>query len=520
MDQCEHAVLFPDYQDIKEVEPHFIITPDEEIVFSANCNGRFKLIEYDNDSIEELNIDYDYIINPVLIQDEVAGLWDQNSNEKYRFTSSKIDAFLNSQPIRSALSSPNGNFLLYIPKNRNDLHLLDPDSMDDVFISRSVAKTNHICFDKLESYFVFPQNNKVFQYDITEKRLREIITGLGDKKLNLFTIDDELYFVNNDTSEFYNIYKCDLKDSVQKAKLVLSLNHDLRLPKWHGRRLFFIKVVNGEYLLHYRDLENGDIEQLTDKGVVYDYQFYMDKIVFTYSDFSTPKCLRSIDIYTSEIKTLFGSEEELGLGYTYIKKSPERSGAYIFSPPDSVNTKGTVLFIHAGLHSDFSPRWEYMLMGLCLNGYRIISPNYPGSCGYGKSYRSKDLNEALWDLVLWRKHIVEIFGDTPIYCLSVSSGNVLMEYFLLAESDEIEAAVSFIGVPSGREPEYHCPVLYILGENDPTVNFNARKNQLMHSKSQKVMIKSYPDEGHGIRKPSNKKDLIESIVCFLELKRK
>ena len=514
MEQCDQAVFFPDYQDIKEVEPHFIVTPDDKIVFSANCNGKFKLIEYHNGHAFEKDSKHDYVFTPLLINGEIAGLYDHNNDEKYRFTSERIDGFLHSRIISSARSSPKGNYLLYIPKTRNELHMIDLTTLEDVLIASPVSKINHICFDPLEKSFLFAQNDRIFLYNLDKKQKEEIHTGLPGEKANLFTTGDKLYFVNNDTTRFFNIYACNLKDRRQKPGLVLALNHDLRLPKQHGQKLFFLLVDAGEYLLYYLDLKTGTVRQLTKKGVVFDYKFYGDKTVFTYSDFTHPKCMKSIDISSGQINTLFGKKQYSGMSCSYIEPGSDRSGAWVFTPPDSVKMKGTVLYIHHGLHSDFSPRWDNLLMGLCLNGYRVISPNYPGSYGYGKFYKNKGLNEALRDLVSWKKHIIKSFDKNPLFCLSVSSGNVLLEFLLLADSKGIRSAVSFIGVPSGQEPEFNCPVLYILGEHDPVVPFKSRKRQLLQAKKGSITIVSYPDEGHGIRKPVNMTDLIEKIVCY------
>lgn len=386
---CHESVFTPDYENIHETEPHFIITPEKKIIFPANEDGKFKLIEYNKGRIKALNFPFDYVINPMMIGDEIAGLYDRNSDEKYRVTSGRIDKFLHARVIRSARSSPKGNYLLYVPEGQNELHMIDLTAMEDIFISRGVAKTNHICFDPSEKYFVFPQTDRVFLYDLHKKRLREVPTGLNGKKLNLYAVNDLLYFVNNDTSEFYNIYSVGLHGQKNKSEFVLALDRDLRLPKRQGDKLFFLGVDAGEYLLYCKNTKTGKVRQLTKRGVVFDYQFYGQKIGYSYGDFLTPKCLKILDIHTGKKNTVYGGEQDFGMTYSYIDDNRIRSGAWVFSPPDSVKTKGTVLYIHHGLHSDFSPRWENMLMGICLNGYRIITPNYPGSCGYGKSYKTK-----------------------------------------------------------------------------------------------------------------------------------
>ncbi len=156
-------------------------------------------------------------------------------------------------------------------------------------------------------------------------------------------------------------------------------------------------------------------------------------------------------------------------------------------------------------------------MNLCVNGYYILAPNYPMSCGYGKSFTSMTKGDAVRNLIKWKSYILEKYKEQPVFCISASSGNILMEQLLAEDFRGISAVVSLFGIP-GNEYDFKSkvPSLYILGQNDPIVNFYARYAQLNATNGRNdIEIISYPDEGHWFRKKKNMEDAVSKILrCF------
>lgn len=289
------------------------------------------------------------------------------------------------------------------------------------------------------------------------------------------------------------------------------------MPKVKGDFLYYIEIIRSEYLLKRINLKSLETESLTHKGVVYNYDFFNDTLIsFVYSDLNTPKNLFLCNIETGKLVNVSGSSTNHNICASFISDSGSLSCAWLLS--DTLKTmKGIILFIHPGIHSDFSPRWDNLLMDICANGYYILAPNYPMSCGYGKELAGMSVEDAVHDLGAWKKYIRENYKNKPVYCISASSGNILMEQLLDDDFSGINAAVSLFGVPrNGNNPKKKIPVLYILGENDPVINFSSRYNQLAELNSIKyTYIISYPDEGHWFRKKKNLEDAVCRIIKYL-----
>ncbi len=508
------SIVAPSYSEIHEIDSRFIITPMQEIIFSSNQEKGFKLFKYFDETISEVELNYDNIFYPALLLDEVHGLYDNEGDERFRVTKTGTSQILDSEDIKSMMSSPNGNYLLYIVRQENDLYLLNLRTRKNILISDNFKSINAIHFDTSEEFFVYAKNELIYKYNIRDEFTDKIEIRLGGEKLNLYTANNILYFVSHDSSQYYNIYKHNLTNNTSNTELVLSTNKDLRIPKVHNGKLYFIEVINGEYLLKYMDFEEKKITSLTESGVVYNYEFFEDNIICNYSDFYTPRCLLNISLSRkSEPEIIYGSKTNLDLSYHYIKANPSHSDAYIFNPPDSIKIVGNILFIHPGLHGDFSPRWDNTLMGLCLNGYRIFAPNYPGSCGYGKSYYNENIKRAIVDLLNWKNQIRLNNKELPFYILAASSGCILMERMLLKNNSKINAVGSLFGITTKNEVDNTVPCIYVLGQNDPIVDYQKKYNQLNEISKPKKVI-SFTDEGHWIRKPQNMMKMVKEIVAF------
>jgi dipeptidyl aminopeptidase/acylaminoacyl peptidase len=155
-------------------------------------------------------------------------------------------------------------------------------------------------------------------------------------------------------------------------------------------------------------------------------------------------------------------------------------------------------------------------MNVCNNGYIIIAPNYPMSSGFGKSYYNLNFSDALTDINNWKEFISQRYADIPLYYLSSSSGNILMEQSLNQDHKGIYASASLFGVPVNEYPNLPVPVLYILGENDPLIDFNTRhKNlEIAQKLNSDISVISYKGEGHWFRNSGNTRDAVDKLVRY------
>jgi len=226
------------------------------------------------------------------------------------------------------------------------------------------------------------------------------------------------------------------------------------------------------------------------------------------------------NIKSKAAQNISGKSFNLNSTYTFIPYTSNHnkstsgkttlSPAYIFEPQKA---KGTILFFHPGLHSDFSPRWDSILMNLVQSGYRVIAPNYPMSFGYGKKYSKSSFKEAVFDLQNWKKYILDKYKPQKLFYMSASSGNLLMETNLKIDQTDINGAVSLFGLAQNSRPRFTIPALYVLGINDPKVNFYTRKNSLLQPN---ITLLSFVDEGHWLRKRKNIEKAVRSILDFFE----
>lgn len=503
-----------------EVEPRFLITPWKEIIFSANNSEIYKLYSYKDSQFKAIGSIPRDVFYPFLFAGTICGLQDRDGDEKYISTNEDLNKMFGNKTVKTIYSFKEG-YLFFVQLDDDDnVYQIDLRNNSKRIILDGVQELHKICFSEKNHFVVISYNNKLTCFNLNKEKNRfDILSGTDSNtdKFNPFIKGDEIYFSSNYNSEFYRIFKTKLEDSTHRISLVYESNYDVLMPKIIGDNLFFIEVINNQYLLQKYNTRTGIKTPVTNKGVVYNYDFYdSNNVIFAYSDFSTPKCLMKYNELDRSLVNLTCKSLKLDLSVNLSQPQPNRSQAYIISPLHIGTEKGVVLFFHQGFHGDFSPRWETTLINLALNGYIIIAPNYPMSFGLGKSYYNSDFANSLEDIQSWKKFISKRYSSLPIYYLSSSSGNVLMEESLVNDNKNISASVSLFGMPGKEFPEPQLPSLYILGQKDPIIDFGKRNHDLELAKknNSNVFIVSYPDEGHWLRKSKNQENAIDMIIDF------
>lgn len=496
-----------------EADTRFLVLETGDIVFSANSSEYFSSYRYDGVSVSEFDTLKDQRF-PFMFDGEVLGLKDYNGNEEWQSTNESFHEFFGGAvDVQTIFSFQKGNLLLVKLKGDSRVYLLNVANGTKKTLFHQVSNLHHADFTEIGNFFVINMDNQLFYVESEGERIELLFQNNDGHKLNPFISEKNVFFSTNVNSEYFKIYRISIEAKIRVPELIHFGENDVRLPKIYGDNLFFIEIIAGEYLLRMKQMNTGSIKFITQKGVVYDYCQYRDScLVYTYSDFYTPKSLYLSDIDGTTVKNIVNQSLELPVSYRHIRQSSERSSAYEYFPLDTNQLKGVILFFHPGLRSDFSPRWDPILINLANNGFRIIAPNYPMSFGFGKAFNNVGFPEARKDMGKWVESIGQTYKKLPIYTLASSSGNILMEHVLEKQFKNIKASASLFGVSSFEGLQPKVPTLIMLGENDPIVDFKTIQESISNARSDKIHLISYPGEGHWLRKSHNMEHVVASIV--------
>ena len=494
----------------QEVETKFLIV-DNDVFYTSNKTGKYQLFKYSGSGSNIVVSGTESVINPFLYSSMVTGLTDNNGDENFVATNENLNRKLNGKNVKSIFSFGKGALIVYHPSGSDKVYALDTTNDRTSLLLDHVQKLHDVSYSVELHSFIANHDTKLSYIDIrNEYRIVPIDSSSTGEKMNPFIYKDDVYYSNNSTAEFFQIFKVSLAAKSYSKKLVLASQHDVRLPKFDGRRLFYVEVVRNEYLLKMVDLKTGLKRPITERGVVFNYHFGRDSTLFiSFSDSSTPKCILKYNLKFGSTINITRNIPEAKFTFQFINDS-NRSTGYIINP-NGVN--GIIMFFHPG--SDFSPRWDPMLMNLCNNGYVIIAPNYPGSSGFGKTYANLNEQETIKDIQKWKAFILKNYSDKKLYYLAYSSGNPLMEKTLLNDSNGINGAISLFGIPNNIL-RVQVPSLYILGRNDFRINFKHRINHLKGSDPYRnLSILDYENEGHMFRQTVNQDHAVKQMVYFL-----
>jgi dipeptidyl aminopeptidase/acylaminoacyl peptidase len=221
-----------------------------------------------------------------------------------------------------------------------------------------------------------------------------------------------------------------------------------------------------------------------------------------------------------------------------------------------------VLSVHGGPTAQAIPRFNGPHQYLLTRGVAIFDFNYRGSTGYGKTFarlndrrlRDNELSD-LTDAVAWLRRQEQIDGSR-VAIMGGSYGGYLTMAALARLPDLFASGVAFVGVanwvtalegaspqlkasdrveygdiddPDDREffrylsPMTHvtnvrAPAMIIHGANDPRdpVTESDQFVRAIRERGGSVEYLRFPDEGHAIRKLSNRIIAYRRIAAFLE----
>ncbi len=247
---------------------------------------------------------------------------------------------------------------------------------------------------------------------------------------------------------------------------------------------------------------------------------------------------------------------------SYTSKDGNEAHGLLTTPVGYV--KGTrtplVLFIHGGPNGQDGHRWDMMRQWFAANGYSVLQVNYRGSSGRGQKY-----SRSIWadwghheveDLIAGVNHAIEMGIADPdrLVVGGWSYGGILTDY-TIASDTRFKAAVSgagtaftvsFYGVdqyiiqydyeigppwtPQGWDtyvklsyPFLHAdriktPTLFMGGSKDFNVPLQGGEQmyQALRSLGVETKLVIYPNEFHGITRPSYVRDRMERWVAWYD----
>ncbi|NLH50742.1 MAG: S9 family peptidase [Myxococcales bacterium] len=237
--------------------------------------------------------------------------------------------------------------------------------------------------------------------------------------------------------------------------------------------------------------------------------------------------------------------------------------AFVYLPGNrsAADKAPAVLYLHGGPESQERPGFNWLFQYFLSRGYAVVAPNIRGSSGYGKTYLHLDDKEKRVDAVrdvadaavFIKKNLPQIDAGR-LALLGGSYGGYLVLAGLVEYPDLFAAGVDIVGIANfetfleqtgpwrraQREAEYgslaadrellrrlsplhradqiRAPLLVIHGRNDPRVPLGEAEQivQALRQRGNPVELLIYDDEGHGLRKMTNKLAAYPILAAFLE----
>ncbi|MDP8223284.1 MAG: S9 family peptidase [Candidatus Lernaella stagnicola] len=245
---------------------------------------------------------------------------------------------------------------------------------------------------------------------------------------------------------------------------------------------------------------------------------------------------------------------------------PTRDGkrfpAFVYLPKDQPPGRKApcVMMLHGGPEGQARPSFSYITQYFLNQGFAVVVPNVRGSSGYGKTFAHLDDKEKrldsvadMADLVTFLEKEIPEIDSRRVALYGGSYGGYMVLAGLTEYPDLFAAGVCVVGIANFetflektgawrrkiREAEYgsldnrellrrispihkvdliRAPLMVIHGKNDPRVPFHEAEQIVaaLQKRDMPVELLAYDDEGHGLRKLTNKRDAYPKMAAFLK----
>jgi dipeptidyl aminopeptidase/acylaminoacyl peptidase len=227
-------------------------------------------------------------------------------------------------------------------------------------------------------------------------------------------------------------------------------------------------------------------------------------------------------------------------------------------PPESIAQPPykLVLFPHGGPHSRSSQGFNFTSQIFAAHGYAVFEPNFRGSAGYGRKFLDADRKDFgggdMRDIVSGIESLIarELVDPKRQFVYGVSYGGY-MTCWLVGHTTQFRAAVAqnavtdlhvmwgLSDIQSWTEWEFggkpwevaesmhvHSPLTYAADVVTPTLILHSRDDrrcpipmgrmfyQSLLARGVPTVMVIYPDEGHGIRQPLHREDVLRRTLAW------
>lgn len=346
-------------------------------------------------------------------------------------------------------------------------------------------------------------------------------------------------------------------------------------PFWSpdGKSIAFTRNREGKYDVFVYEFATNQSKRVSKRDGVYSLVGWLPDSKALVVTFSSP--VESIEAYLFSVED--GSEKQITQfspgGFHKVDLTvPERVqykardgldiNGYLYKPRNMQSGKHypALIYPHGGPTTQFSYGWQPTLQLLSQEGYAILAPDFRGSYGYGKKFRMANFNEwgnkDTFDVVdgaefLKKQGFVDpnkigIFGGSyggyMVLCALARAPEVFKVGVDLYGDSEIAESYRHgdrpgrldlkrqMGTPEQNPDAYkrgspvyfaeniQAPLLIIHGKDDMRVVplMSEKLIEALKIEGKFFESKFYDSEAHGIRKPENRKDMLERILSFLK----
>lgn len=215
-----------------------------------------------------------------------------------------------------------------------------------------------------------------------------------------------------------------------------------------------------------------------------------------------------------------------------------------------------VLYPHGGPHSRTSLEFDFLVQALAAHGYAVLQPNFRGSAGYGQQFVDADRNDMgggdMRDCLAGIEHLVKrkLVDPRKQFVFGSSYGG-FMTCWLVAQTKQFRAAVAqnavtdmhmmwaLSDIPSWTRWEFagqpwevadkmreRSPLTHVAKVQTPTLILHSRDDRrvplplgrafhrALEARNVPTQMVIYPDEGHGIRQPQHREDVLRRMLAW------
>ena len=356
-------------------------------------------------------------------------------------------------------------------------------------------------------------------------------------------------------------------DADQREILTPELDRNVSSPRFteDGRDIYFRLEDSGSNQLARVRASGGDVvREIGGEVSVRDYSMADGVIVVSLADATSPSELYAFDGALARLTDVSG-ESLAGVSRAAVEKRrfESRDGteveAFFVKPVgyEEGQSYPTILWLHGGPASQFNWGYNDTAQLFAANGYAVIMPNPRGSTGYGAEFAHGTV--AAWgendydDVMAAIDHGIEIGLVDPARTGvgGWSYGGILTNY-VITQTTRFQAAMSGASLglvtsnyghdqyqlmyelefglpwenpelwaelsPFNKVESITTPTLWMGGEVDWNVPINNSEQMYIAMKrlGRETQLVVYPDEHHGIRRPSFQQDRFERWINWFD----